>query len=275
MKIKKLITRYKTLNTLIVLTLLLIAFAALYFLYYRQRSQAFLYASVTVMRPVNIPISAPYNWVPYWIANSININDVEKSTLGSLNAIVLDKTAYEGQGYGQYVYLLLKINSVKDRSGVYLYKNKPLVVGAILDLKLSNTQTQAMVTYLGTTPPDYKYKKIILSMKGRSWESWVVDSIKEGNEIKDSKGKTIVKITNVKSGPAEVRSDSSLGQAKVSYDQTRKDFTIKVELVARDDNGTYYFEEGQKVKVAESLYLTFAQNNLSPQISSIDSVLDL
>ncbi len=275
MKIKKLLSRYKTLNTLIVLTLLLLGFAILYFLYYRQRSQAFLYASVTLIRPTNIPINAAFNWVPYWIANSININDVEKSTLGSLNAIVVDKTAYEGQGYGQYVYLLLKINSVKDRSGVYLYKNKPLVVGSILDLKLSNTQTQAMVTYLGTMPPVYKYKKIILSLKGRSWESWVVDSIKEGSEIKDSKGKTIAKIIDLKSGPAEVRSDSSLGQAKVSYDQTRKDFTIKAEMIVRDDNGIYYFEEFQKVKVAEGLYLTFAQNSLSPQISSIESVTDL
>ncbi len=273
MKIRKLYKQFSNLNIFILAVLLFLGFATLYFFYNRQRSQAIVYVSVSLLRPQNIPISAPYNWVPYWIGNSINIGDKEISPLRGLNAVVVEKEAYEAQAYGQYVFLLLKINSIRDRSGLYLFKNKPISAGGIIDLKLINAQIQGLVTYIGPNPPQYETKKITLMVEERNMEFWQAENIKVGSTIKNNKGQEIAKIIDKKVSTARsqvFQTDVGSGRSETSLDPKKNDVQLTLEIQAKKINNVYYFSELQKVKVNESLSLSFQEiGNLNLRINSI------
>lgn len=261
---------YSRFNIFILAVLLLLGFSLLYFLYYRQRSQADMFVSVTLLRSQSITSNVPFNWVPYWIGNSIEAGDTEKSPLGGVNAVVVEKETADGPSYGQYVYLTLKVRAIRDRSGVYLFKNKPISSGGILDLKLTNTQVQGLVMYIGKEPPQYEGKAFRITVKGREMEPWYADNVKVGSVIKNAKGDVIAKIIDKKVNPAEVRSDNtSLGVARVSYDQRKRDLEVVVEITAKKIGEDYYFAEIQKVKPSEALYLPFPEVSLNLPIISV------
>lgn len=251
----------KNLNLLILAVLFLLGFAILYFLYFRARNQAEVYVGVSVTRGANIPISAIYNWVPNWLDESISIGDQEISPLGGLNAVVLDKESYEASFYGKYIYLLLQINAIRDRSGIYLFKNKPLSVGAPIDLKLSKAQISGLVTYVGNEKPKYEYKKLRVKISGLNAEWWVGDAIKVGSVIKNSKGDEIAKAIN--------KRVSQASGSLITADRNKRDIEVTVELLTKKIDGNHFFAETQKVKVDENLFLPFPEGSLNLPITSV------
>lgn len=269
MAVSDLIKRYSKLNLFIVFVLLLGGVSFLYFFYYRVRTQVNIYVAVTLLRPPNLPTQAPFNWVPYWIGEGIHIGDRDVTPLGGVTAIVVEKETSEGPAYGQYVYLLLEARVVKDRSGVYLFKNKPLSTGGVIDLKLTTTQLQGLITYVGKEPPKYEYKTITLTVKSREVEPWVADNLKIGSAILNSKGEIIAKVIDRKVTPAEVRVDTAGGSAVVSYDKRKRDLEITVEVSAKKIDSVFYFSEIQKIKTNEYLFLPFEEITLNYPISAI------
>lgn len=252
------------LNIFILVILFLLGFSLLYFLYYRQRNQAEVYVGLSVTRGINIPISGPYNWIPYWLADSINVGDNEISPLGGLNAVVLDKEIYEASFYGKNVYLLLNVNAIKDRSGIYLFKNKPLSVGATIDLKLTKAQIQGLVTYVGTETPKYQYKKLLVKVTGLGVEWWIGDAIKIGSIIKNNKGEEIAKVIGKKVSPAS--------GSPLTVDRNKRDIEVTVEILMKKIDDIYYYAETQKVKVDENLFLPFKEGSLNFPIIFIEEI---
>lgn len=249
------------LNIFILVILFLLGFSLLYFLYYRQRNQAEVYVGLSVTRGINIPISGPYNWIPYWLADSINVGDNEISPLGGLNAVVLDKEIYEASFYGKNVYLLLNVNAIKDRSGIYLFKNKPLSVGAPIDLKLSKAQITGLVTYVGNEEPKYEYKKLQVKVSGLDAEWWIGDAIKIGSIIKNSKGEEIAKVISKNVSPAS--------GSPLTADRNKRNIEVTVDIMTKKINDNYFYAETQKVKVDELLFLPFKETSINFPISSI------
>lgn len=260
---------YSRLNIFILAVLLLLGFSAFYFVYYRQRSQADMFVAVTLMRPLNMPTNAPFNWVPYWVGDSIHAGDTEKSPLGGVNTVVAGKEIADGPSYGQYVYLLLRVRAIRDRSGVYLFKNKPLSTGGTIDLKLTNTQVQGLVMYIGKEPPQYEEKAFRMTIKGREVEPWLADSVKVGSTIQNAKGMVVAKVIDKRVTPAEVRADAASGVAVTSYDQRKRDLEVVVEITTKKIGESYYFSEIQKVKPNEVLYLPFPEISLNLPIISV------
>ena len=201
MNLRSTYKKYSNLNIFVIAVLLLLSFSAFYFLYYRFRNQQYVYVSVVLVKPPNIlGPNVPYNyyWVPYWIGNSIDIGDKEVSPLGVIDAVVMDKNSYGSFYNGQFVSLVLKIRAIKDRSGTLLYKNKPLVSGAVLDVKLTKAQISAQVTGIDTKPPESEYKTLIVVLKGRQVESQIADELKIGDQIIDNHEAVIAKVLDKK-----------------------------------------------------------------------------
>lgn len=266
----------KNLNWFLLAVLFLLGFALLYFLYFRVRNQADVYVGLTVTRGINIPVNAAYNWIPYWLADSILKGDKEISPLGGLNAEVLDKQSYESSFYGKNVYLLLQIKAIKDRSGVYLFKNKPLSVGASIDLKLTKTQIQGLVTYVGSEKPKYQINKLKVTLHGKAVDTWIADSLQVGSEITDNKKQMIAKVLDKKvstaTSLATVSQDLSADRSIVTYDKNQRDLQVTVELLAKKINGIYYYAETQKVKADELLFLPFKEVSLNLPITSVSEM---
>jgi hypothetical protein len=256
----------------ILFTLSFLGITALYYFYNRQRTSTFLYVSVMLTRPQNLSVTAPFNWVPYWLAESIQKGDKDINPLGGVNAEVVEKQAIESSSYGSIVHLLLRVRAIRDRSGVYLFRNKPLAVGSSVDLRLVSTQADGYITYIGTQKPSNNTILLRVGIKARSIESYIADAIKIGNELKDSNGITLAKIIDKKVSPAEVRSDNALGIAQVSYDQTRKDLEVTIELKAERKNNAYYFTQTQKVKVNEWLYIPFPDEAANAPITFVEEI---
>lgn len=258
--------KYAKVNIFIIAVLFLLGFSLLYFLYFRARNQADVYVGLSVTRGANIPVNAIYNWVPNWLDNAIEVDDREISPLGGLNAVVLDKESYEASFYGKYVYLLLKINAIKDRSGIYLFKNKPLSVGSPVDLKLTKAQISGLVTYVGNEKPKYEYKKLLVKLKGLKEDWWIGDAIKIGSVIKDNKEEEIVRVTSSKVSPA--------GGSLLNIDPNKSDVEVTVELKVKEVDNNYFYAETQKVKVDENLFLPFKEVSLNLPITSVREVAE-
>lgn len=251
----------KNVNVFILAVLFLLGFSLLYFLYFRQRNQAEVYVGLSVTRGVNIPVNTVYNWVPNWLDESLVVGDREISPLGGLNAVLLDKESYEAVYYGRYVYLLLKINAIKDRSGVYLFKNKPLSVGTLIDLKLSKAQIQGLVTYVGNDKPKYETVKLKVKLVGLDTDYWIGEAIKVGSVIKNTKGEEIAKIISREMSAA----DGSL----LTADRNKRKLDVLAELTTKKIDDNYFFSENQKVKVGEQLFLPFREGSLNLYIASV------
>lgn len=260
----KFVKKYTGVNIFILLILFLLGFAALYFLYFRVRSQENIYVTITLSREPQ--------WVPYWIGQSIKIGDKETSPLGELNTEVIDKESYEAHEFGELIYLLLKVKAIKDRSGIYLFKNKPLAVGSVIDLKLSNTEIKALVIDISKELPYYEYKKITVTVQGKELWPYTVDAITVGSKIIDSKGREIAKIVDKKVSPAEIRVDTASGFSIISYDRRKRDVILTLEILVKKINDTYYFRETDKVKVAENLFLPFSEESINLPISSVAEI---
>lgn len=270
MQLKNFYKKFSSLNIFILATLFLLGFALFYFLYNQQRSQAEVFVKVNLIRSKDIPIyDAPYNWIPHWIGEAITSGDKEINPLGGVTVEVIAKEILEGRYHGQFVYLLLKVKAIKDRSGVYLFKNKPLSVGSVVDLKLSKAQVQGSVIYIGVASPQYETKKLVVTLKGKQIEPWIADNIRIGTTLVDNKGLILAEVLDKKVTLAEVRSDTAAGQALVTYDRLKRDLEVKVEILANKIDKTYYFAEFQKVKIDENLYLPFKEVSLSYPIISI------
>lgn len=269
MKYNNIKKKIKNLNIFILAVILLMGFALLYFLYHRQRSQAWVYVSVSLVRPQNLSLNIAYNSVPYWVGNSIFIGDREQNLLGSVGAIVEDKESFDWFTFGQAVNLVLKVNASRDRTGVYLYKNKPLLIGSILDLKLSKTQAQGLITHISLQKTDSQKYQFVITIRGKQIEPFIADNIKIGDEIINNKNETIAKVIDKKSTPAEVRTDTAAGVSLVSFDNTKRDLVVTIQIKADKFNDVYYFAGSQKVKVNEVIYLPFKSVALNYPITSV------
>jgi hypothetical protein len=267
--VKNLIKSLKSLNLFIVIILGLLVFAVLYYFYHRQRSQAYVFVSVSLVRPVNMPLNIAYNSVPYYVAESISENDKEQNLLGSVGVEVLNKETYDWMNFGQVVNLNLKINAVKDRTGVYLYKNKPLLVGSMLDLKLTNSQVSAIVNEISTKPIISNYNNYKIVVSGKQVDSWIVDNLKIGDELKDNMGNTVVKIIGIRQSISSSPLLVNRGNFTLTTDSSRKDFEADIEIKCRMIKDICFFASTQKIKVNEIIYLPFKSVSLNFPITSI------
>lgn len=255
--------------SLIILSIFILAAVSAGFYFFKQkRNESVMYVTVSLLKPENTIQNAPYNWVPYWITNSIDTGDREVSPLGIVSAEVIDKEIFDGPSSGQYVYLTLKTIVNRDRNGIYLYKNKPLLTGGEMELKLTKTQVVGQVLYINRDLPKYEPKKFIITVKGREIEPWVAEGLKEGGTILNKKGEVIAKLLDKKVTYAEVRSDWA-GTARISYDNRKRDLEVTSEITAQKISDNYYFAVGYKVKTNEWIYLPFKDVSLFYPIISI------
>lgn len=264
----------KNLNFFILAVLFFLGFALFYFLYHRQRSQAVIYATISLVRPLNTNLNIPYNSVPFWLADSISDKDKDTSLLGGINAEVVSKTSYETQTYGKTAILLLKIAAVRDRSGIYLFKNKPLLVGSLIDLNLTKTQVTGLLTSVSLKPPNFDYEKLRLTVKVRQIDQKSADGLKIGDTIVDNQGREIAKVIDKNVSRVAfsgVRIDANTGQLTDLYEPNQIDMEVTVDIMAKKNNETYFFMEIQKIKANEPVYIPFKGLSLNGQITSVST----
>jgi len=236
------------LNPIIISIILIIGTVILFFLYslWRNTVELYVYASLNRNRTVY-----------YWVADAIKIGDTDVSILGTDRAEVIDKETFEAGGNSKTVFLLLKVKVTKDRRGVYLYKNQPLLAGDSIELKLSSMRDTAGVIYVGKEPPKYKHAKVSVNLRQKGILPEDAEAIKVNDQMTNNKGEILAKIIDKKVNFAEVRVDTESGLVLVSFDRTKRDVFLAVELRVKEVDNAYIFQEFQKVKANETITLPF------------------
>lgn len=271
MRFKRLIKKYSKYNLFILAVIFLLGFSIFYFLYYRVRSKVEIYFTVSLRQS----LQSTSNWIPMWISDSINTGDRDASAVSGINAVVVDKETYSSSSYGDNVYLTLKANAIRDRSGTYLLKNKPLLVGSNIDLKLNKAQVYGVVTYIGDSFPKYEKKKLVVKVKGTQLESWIIEAVKIGSLIKNSKDEEEVKVVDKKvysSSPIGMRYEAQTGRFVYSSDSERADLELTLEIMATKIGEEYYYAQVQRVKVNEWLTLPFNEVTINAPITSVSPI---
>ena len=248
----------------IALIILLLGFSFFYFFYTRVRNQEELYVTIAAGKNSTSKPDTSFNWLPYWLADSIEIGDKDVNPLGGSNMIVVEKNSYEAGYYGQNVYLLLKMKAVHDRSGIYLYKNKPLSVGSVIDLNLTKTQVQGLVIKVDKEKPNYTYKKLKVTLHQKAVNREIADSLKVGSEIKDNKKMILAVLLDKQIAPPI--------SSSLYLDSSQRSLKVTVELLVKKIDDNYYYAETSKVKVNEWLFLPFKEVGLFFPIISITEI---
>lgn len=262
----------KNLNIFILSVLFLLGFSAFYFLYYRQRSQANIFVEVGLVRGQQATTGA-LSAVPFWLDQAISIGDKEISPLGGMNAEVYDKISYSWYSSGQMVYLYLRVNAIRDRSGIYLYKNKPLSIGASIDLKLPKAQVQGLVVGIAEEKIIPEFQKLTITVFGKGADVWIANNLKAGSTVIDNKGQTLARVlsVNVSSSTSigTLIRDANTNKPILVFDSNERDVDAKVELTVRKIGSDYYFGENQRVRVGEQITLPFQEVIINAPVTSI------
>jgi hypothetical protein len=271
MKQNKLISKFQGFNYYILAVLILTGFSIFYFFYHRTKNQEEVYVSASISNPG----SGGNNLVSNWIAEAIEVGDKEITSLGETTAQVVDSEEYEAGSSSRNVFLLLKVKVGKDRSGTYLYKNKPLLVGGVVQMKLAKTQFDAMITYIGKNPPQYKKEKLRIVLKGTQIDASIADNIKVGSIIRDNKGETVAEVIDKKLSPAIpviLRYESGSNRFVFSSDTDRKDFEVTADIMTVKMGDYNYYARTQRIKVGDSLYLPFKETGFGGTIISVSPI---
>lgn len=266
--------KLSNLSILILAVLVMLLFSFTYFLYHRFRSQAAVYIFVN-LRPLAQTGGNQNPSTPYWLDQAVKIGDKELSSFGKADAEVIDKESYEGPSYYKNVYLELKIDAVRDRSGVYLFKNKPLSVGGTVDFRMPREQFQGFILSIGDRLPNYKFAEITFESTFKGLIPVTADNLQAGEYLTDQKGKILARVLDKKISPAEVRADTSAGEAKVSYDNTKRDMVITATVLVKEIEGNYYFEETQIVRQNESINIPWKSGVLGHWITKILKIREI
>lgn len=252
---------------LIVGSLLLVLITLLYFFYYNIRRRVTLFTDVSLVRTINI--QEPYFWQPYWVDSAINISDKDISPLGSINAEVLDKESIEAGEYGRYIHLLLKIEAIRDRTGVYLFKNKPLAVGNIIQLRFPKTNIFAYIKTINEQKPKPSYKKVRVLTRFKEIEPVMESWMQPGNEVKNNKGEIIARLIDKTTTIARKEVNTALGSIVVGTNPIKRDVDVLVELLVKEIDDQYYFTDTYKIKPNEQVFIPWSTGHLTHFIISV------
>ena len=204
--------------------------------------------------------------------SAITIGDKDINPLGGVNAEVVDKLSVEAIEYGRYVYLLLKIDATRDRSGVYLFKNKPLAVGNIIQLRFPKTTVYAYIQSLDEVSPQPNYKKVQAVTRFKEIEPFMDEWIREGNEVKNNKGETIARVVRKTSSVARREVHTAAGSIVVGTNPIKRDVDVTLELLVKELEGQLYFTDTYKIKPNESVFIPWPSGQLSHYIISVETL---
>lgn len=267
MKRIKVFLKNKLILFVILLTVVFI-FLLFYFSIYRVRQNVGVYVSGIVFRNIIYPNTGLF-WLPYWLSDSIKENDKDYSSIGGLNAEVLAKETFQDKLNGEQVNLVLKLNSIKTRTGQLLYKNKPLTIGSIIPITLARANINLMITDINANFPEVKRKKIKINTYVKDLDPWLAESLVRESEIKSNKGETLIKLIDSKIEFAKENGVAASGQMVETMNKTKREIKATLELLVNEKNGKFYFLDILQIRPGQNIYVPWSTGDMNMTITEV------
>ncbi|MBI5620162.1 hypothetical protein HY949_00095 [Candidatus Gottesmanbacteria bacterium] len=227
----------------------------------------------------NLPVSYNGYRPPYWLAESIQKNDVERSVGGGIIAEVIDVERYSRSGPEYDIYLTVRVNGVLNKkTNKYIYKGKAIEIGAPIDLRLNRTLVFGQIIDDQVPPGGYVTKRIIVTSLYRNASRWIINNLKVGDTMTTgSNGSAIAEIVGFTTEPTGGRLlyADSVGSENVllERDPTLLDAHIRTKLLVEKHDGEWFFGGHQSIKVGNFLWLNFPKINAkNMEIESVEEI---
>jgi len=226
---------------------------------------------------VEVRLEPDWRWEsqlpPYWLADSIKVDDEEVNNRGEAIAKIEDLKIYERGSDKKDVYFLARLRVVVGgRDKKMKYKNIPLEVGAPIELHLNNTFVRGLVIYVEGLPDKSNWIEKEVEVKAMGKHPWEADAIQVGGQMRDGRGRVVAEVLEKKVELAkEVTMTTKYGEsvAIIMTNPLRRDLTLKVKLLMSEQSGSWYFLKNQKIKVGGDIIISLSEIDISGNISRI------
>lgn len=205
----------------------------------------------------------------YWLVDKLDKGLISYNSFGENVAEITDVEIFSlgGSAKQAFVDLKLKVTFDKNRQ-IYLYNFQPIQKGKSIDLTFGSNNVSGLIVSLNSEPEERYTKKIKVKMG--YLEKWLAESYKVGMEMKDSKGRVLARIDNMKIENSKLDNIRLLNGGILYSTDTYKDVFLEITLsTLKDKEGFYYFVDGAVVKIGEDIWFHFPEIVAHTQIMEI------
>jgi len=219
---------------------------------------------------------------PFWIFNSIEVGDGLLSFSGEKKIEIISKDWYENtlgdddtklKGSG---FLIIKVvANCNNTTKVCTYNGQNLIVGNSIEFDLVNTKVFGVI-YRTEKDLEYKSKDITIKTLLRGYPNELAEYIPSKKHYLDLNGNPRYSILEKKILPAKVSVPRDNGTIAIGYDPLKKNVELVLKLRVKQYSDGLYFNEEQRVKIAEDVFIQLDELNLEwlnvREIISIEDV---
>lgn len=273
--LKRPVTRLRKLSLFEILIVLagLTVVISVFFLLFRSKKTI-----IVVLKVYEDSVDMPFTRSSLWFSRMFYQGMKEKSAFGQVTAEVLKVRKYDDRPDNPIVYITVKLEAIYSRgTNVYTYKGKNILIGSTIRLFLDNTLVEGVVVDTKGVNNRYPLKKLIMTVELTNPETvgvmpYVAQAIIEGDEIRDSAGKVILKVLKKEVQDAQKLVNTDSGEIVLSRDPFRKDVRLTLEVQAYKIGDRYFFFDDKPLLVNKELPINFEKLSILPMITNIEVV---
>lgn len=228
--------QFKIFNIVVIFLFIFLA-VSLFFVLFRKRSK------ISVVVKVNEEsLAYQIGGVPNWFAQFLHVGMKEVNTFGESIAEVRGIKTYYSADQKSVVYLIVDLTTVYSLSNHrYVYGGKDVSIGSPIQLRLDNLLVKGLIIDTeGSTKTNLK--RIFAEAQIKNLDptfpqtegvpSYIAESIKEGDIMKDSLGRPAIKIIKKTVEDAKMTVITANGDVILQKHPMRKDIYLDLEIWA-------------------------------------------
>ena len=204
----------------------------------------------------------------YWMLEGLSIGQEAYNSFGKRVAEIVDIHSVDTWGDKKEIFVDVNLlSSYNKRLKIYNYNFQPLQIGKPIDLVFGKSNVRGIIAYIGVDDIVYEEKEIEIKML--SVFPWEVDSYKIGLETKDTEGRVVVKIIEVRVEnaqgfylPEQRETGGNFYMRRLivgGEDLSRKDMTLRLRIKTIVQDGVSYFIDGSTVRVGNEIWFHFPE----------------
>lgn len=199
-----------------------------------------------------------------WFAQMFHVGMKQKDGLGRTRAEVIKVFSYDTFPNVKAVYLTIKLNTVFSRaSNQYTYQGLPILVGSTIKLFLDQLHVEGLITQVEGVNDNREEKKIIVQAEIREEtpvypetsgaRPHIAVALEIGQEVKDSQGKTVIKILDKRVEDAKKVVTTSDGRLLTQTNPLRKNIFLTLEINAKKVHNRYYLFDDIPILIGQPI----------------------
>ena len=218
-----------------------------------------------------------------WFAQLFYEGMKETDGLGRIMAEVTTIRSYDTEPARKALYLTTKLKAVYNRaSNQYTFKGRPLVIGSTIKLNLDRFFVEGLVVHVeGVVDPREKVTLLVNAQikdetvvfpETSGTDEYVANALKINEEIKDSQGKTIIKILDKRVEDAKRLVTTDDGRVLIQTNPLKKDVFLTLEVSAIKIGHQYYLFDDVPILIDEEIPINTTSISIFPVVTKFTLV---